>query len=130
MLGVGGSFLAFPGMSAPSQWFLRKRGLALGIAMSGSGIGGLAIAPVTQKLLDTVGLQWSLRITGCYSFVILACASILLKPRITPKLNASSRMDWMIFKDLRFNLLLLAGIFTTFGYLIPFFYLPSVIIFF
>jgi len=43
-LGAGGKSLV-PVSTALSQWFHRRRGLALGIALVGTGLGGVALAP-------------------------------------------------------------------------------------
>ncbi len=33
------------------------------------GIGGLVLSPVTQKLIDEVGIRWTLRIMSLLTFV-------------------------------------------------------------
>lgn len=38
-----------------SRWFDQKRGLALGLAMAGMGVGGFIIPPLAQALITTVG---------------------------------------------------------------------------
>ena len=91
--------------------------------MSGSGIGGLIIAPITQKLLDTVGFAWTMRITALYSLIIISSVAPLLKNRLP--LSKHSSIDWAILKNIKFDLLLLMGVFATLGYLIPFFYIPT-----
>jgi len=56
--------LGLTGLAAPqnimtsvpvAKWFQRKRGLALALAVSGVGIGGVFFLPFTQWLLDSVG---------------------------------------------------------------------------
>lgn len=56
--------LGMTGLAAPqnmmtsvpvAKWFERKRGLALALAVSGLGIGGVFFLPFTQWLLDSVG---------------------------------------------------------------------------
>ena len=41
----------------------------MGIAASGSGLGGFFLAPLSQFLVDRLGLQWTLRILGLYCLV-------------------------------------------------------------
>ncbi|KAF9312084.1 hypothetical protein BG003_006646 [Podila horticola] len=48
MFGVGGGLVFFSSVSVTAQYFDKKRGLANGIAVAGSGIGGLAVAPLTR----------------------------------------------------------------------------------
>ncbi|KAK9687807.1 hypothetical protein K7432_014637 [Basidiobolus ranarum] len=59
--GVGASLCYPPAISAPPQWFFKRRGLATGIAVSGSGVGGLILSPVTQALIKSLGYRWALR---------------------------------------------------------------------
>ncbi len=44
-----------------AKWFQRKRGLALALATTGLGIGGVFFLPVTQVLIDAAGwrITWS-----------------------------------------------------------------------
>ncbi|KAI8610877.1 major facilitator superfamily domain-containing protein [Chytriomyces sp. MP71] len=68
LFGVGMSVAYFPAVSLPSQWFEKRRGLATGIAVSGSGIGGLFMSLVTQELLGSIGFAWTMRITALAVF--------------------------------------------------------------
>jgi MFS family permease len=55
---VGLGFAALPMTSQAtiiSNWFIRKRGMAMGIAASGIGVGILVLVPATQLLIDGVG---------------------------------------------------------------------------
>ena len=47
-------------MSLPSQWFYKYRGLASGIAVGGSGIGGVFSVLMVRKLLSVVGMKKTL----------------------------------------------------------------------
>ena len=54
--GASISLLAFASHSAfIPQWFERKRGLAMGIAMSGVGVGMLFLIPLVEKAITTYG---------------------------------------------------------------------------
>jgi len=48
----------------PSQFFMRKRGLATGITSCGGGIGGAVWSVITDKLIQNVGLAWTCRAMG------------------------------------------------------------------
>ncbi|KAF9305477.1 hypothetical protein BGZ74_010143, partial [Mortierella antarctica] len=52
LFGIGSSLVYFAAVSAPSHWFGKRRGLAMGLAASGSGLGGFFLAPLTQYLID------------------------------------------------------------------------------
>ena len=75
--------LGMTGLAAPqnimtsvpvAKWFQRKRGMALALAVSGLGIGGVFFLPFTQWLLDSVG--W--RTTWVVMAVIFMATSIPL----------------------------------------------------
>jgi MFS family permease len=70
LVGLGSSILYYPITSLTPVFFDRHRGLAMGIAMSGSGAGGLVIAPVTQSLIARFGVPVTLRILGVWNFVV------------------------------------------------------------
>ncbi|KAF8980425.1 hypothetical protein BGZ46_004210 [Entomortierella lignicola] len=71
--------LYYPAIGAPSHWFNARRGLALGIAVSGTGVGGLILAPSTQALVDNIGISWTLRILAIIYVVICGGASLMIE---------------------------------------------------
>jgi MFS family permease len=52
-LGVGCAYV--PGIGAVQRWFVRRRGFASGLAVSGIGIGTLAMPPLASFLIATLG---------------------------------------------------------------------------
>ncbi|RKP08177.1 major facilitator superfamily domain-containing protein [Thamnocephalis sphaerospora] len=94
MFGIGTSLSFYPAVFAPTQWFDSRRGLATGIAMAGSGLGGMAVAPITRALITAVGTQWALRCLSAGVFVFMMIAILLLRPAPTA-VKAGSRA-WVI----------------------------------
>ncbi|MCC7199718.1 MAG: MFS transporter [Gammaproteobacteria bacterium] len=60
ILGGGTSSVAYA--RAITRWFDRRRGLALGVALAGVGVGGMVIPRLTQALIDAYG--WRLAYVG------------------------------------------------------------------
>lgn len=60
--GVGSSLLYFPLVSVAPEYFASRRGAAMGFILSGAGLGGLCLSPITQALLTRFGSRWTLRI--------------------------------------------------------------------
>jgi predicted MFS family arabinose efflux permease len=56
---------------AISAWFDRRRGLALGIAMSGVGLGGFVMPQLAQSLIEAVGWRGAY---ACFGLLTLAIA--------------------------------------------------------
>ena len=52
------------------NWFDRKRGLALGIALSGIGVAGIILPPVIQHLITTVGFSNTYLVMGATVLLI------------------------------------------------------------
>jgi MFS family permease len=52
-LGVGCAYV--PAIGAVQRWFVRQRGFASGLAVSGIGVGTLAMPPLATLLIDTLG---------------------------------------------------------------------------
>ncbi|KAJ3282084.1 hypothetical protein HDU79_010180 [Rhizoclosmatium sp. JEL0117] len=122
LFGVGGSIGYFPSLSAIGQWWNKKRSVATGIAASGAGIGGLIMSLVTQKLLSTIGLQWTLRTNA----IILATCMIATLPLVKQRIPTRGvPTDWTILRNRRFLLLLGTVFFAMFPNFIPSYFLPS-----
>lgn len=79
MLGLGTSFAFYPVVAAPARWFDKRRGFATGIAVSGSGLGGMAMAPVTRKLIDAIGVAWTLRCLAAGMLVAMFIATACIR---------------------------------------------------
>ncbi|NIR86631.1 MFS transporter, partial [Candidatus Bathyarchaeota archaeon] len=57
LIGVGMGAAFSPPMSTTAKWFVRRRGLALGIVASGIGLGTLVMSPLTNHLILVYGWQ-------------------------------------------------------------------------
>lgn len=120
MFGLGASFVSLPCIGAPQQWFSERRGLAIGLAMSGSGIGGLVISNITNACIRTIGYRWALRIDGIIVFVLLSFATFFVRPFGDVKSTGGNRkiINWYLFKNPMFTVMFLHGLITTFGYMV------------
>jgi F0F1-type ATP synthase membrane subunit c/vacuolar-type H+-ATPase subunit K len=66
-------------MVAPQEWFITKCGLAVGLSMCGSGIGGLIFSNIAQASIQHLGINWALRIEGFVCMAFLIICTILVK---------------------------------------------------
>ncbi|MFC2047910.1 MFS transporter [Chloroflexota bacterium] len=65
-------------LTAVANWFRRKVGIAIGIVMSGVGLGGLLV-PIITILIDTLGWRTAMFIIGLGVLVIILPLSLLLR---------------------------------------------------
>lgn len=61
---------ALPSSTAISRWFRKQRGLAMGIALAGSSIGGALIPPVVTWLFMVYGWRTALLFIGIFVIVL------------------------------------------------------------
>ena len=68
--------------TAVSNWFVRRRGRALGIAMTGNALGVMLLVPLTQWLIEGPGWRTAWLVVGVGTGLALAaCAALLLRRR-------------------------------------------------
>ncbi len=78
LLGTGATAVSFAGVI--SRWFDKRRGLALGLALAGVGIGGVLWSLMTQWLFDQYGWRASfLYMAAFVAFVILPIVMVVVR---------------------------------------------------
>jgi MFS family permease len=80
LLGTAASFA--PLVADTSQWFTRRRGIALAICMSGNYCAGAVWPPIMQHFIDTVG--WRQTYIGMGLFCLIAMLPLALVYRRKP----------------------------------------------
>eukprot|EP01040_Poterioochromonas_malhamensis_P004531 gene4531-4858_t len=80
--GFGYSACFISSVGIVGQWFKKKRGLAVGIAVAGSGIGQFSMAQVIGALLDSVGWRQTLRYLALINGAGLICCSLIIRRRL------------------------------------------------
>ena len=78
LISVGMSIgIRVPGLVTPTNWFIRKRGIALGLATSGVGIGGILV-PILGWLVIEMGWRSTSVISGLFILAVgLPCAAVM-----------------------------------------------------
>lgn len=76
-LGVGCSYV--PAVGAVQRWFVKRRGLASGLAVSGIGVGTLVMPPLASVLIDAAGWRNAYLILGGIAAVLGVGMSLLIE---------------------------------------------------
>jgi len=79
VIGTGMGFGFLPVTSTVSRWFVRRRGMALGITMAGIGIGILVMAPFAQFLITKFDWRVSYLILAGLVVIIILPVSRLMR---------------------------------------------------
>lgn len=130
IVGFGYSFAFISGVSVVGQWFAKNRGLAVGIAVAGSGLGQFSVSMITGNLIESLGWRSALRIIALIEIVGLTIAALLIKrriPLVTEWKSGSSSWD-MFRSDRNFCLIFSSGVLASLGMFVPFTFLPTYII--
>jgi MFS family permease len=76
-LGVGCAYV--PAIGAVQRWFVRRRGLASGIAVSGIGVGTLVMPPLASLLIDSLGWRGAYLALGALAAVVGGGLALLIE---------------------------------------------------
>jgi MFS transporter, OFA family, oxalate/formate antiporter len=77
-IGIGVGCAYVPAVGAVQRWFTRRRGFASGIAVSGIGVGTLAMPPLASWLIGAVGWRDAYLVLGLLAVLVGAGMSCFL----------------------------------------------------
>ncbi|GLA02068.1 hypothetical protein AnigIFM60653_001363 [Aspergillus niger] len=103
-IGAGGVFTS--AMICVGQWFVRRRGLATGIAVSGSSLGGVIFPIFLDRVINDIGFYGAVRYTALFVGIMLALACLLIRSRL-PRKEWNGKAAWVdltLLKDTAFGL--------------------------
>jgi MFS family permease len=82
MVGAGSVCLGYSGHSLfLPNWFVRRRGLAIGLAFAGVGIGSVTLLPWVQLMIEQTGWRTACTALGLVVLVVLAPINLMLRKR-------------------------------------------------
>lgn len=82
LVGIGGNLLGYGVQSVVlPNWFVRRRGLAIGIAFSGVGVGSIILLPWLQILIGANGWRYACLALALITAVVLFPLNLLLRKR-------------------------------------------------
>lgn len=127
-MGLGAGLLYIPSLALVGIYFSRKRSLAMGIVTSGIAVGGVAYIISFDRLTQSKGFPWALRVMGFIALAIslasfpalLSGTSILKVPRKARKL-----FDKTAWRDPLFLVFTASSFCCFLGYITPYFFIPT-----
>jgi MFS family permease len=82
LVGAGSICLGYSGQSLfLPNWFNRRRGLAMGLAFAGVGLGSMTLLPWVQHMIEQTGWRTACTAMGIVVLVVLAPINLLLRKR-------------------------------------------------
>ena len=122
--GIGCGLMFCPTLALISTYFVKNRGIAIGLVASGSATGGLVFPAVVMRMLPEVGYGWTMRTLGFITMATLIPCLLFFKQRLPPR-TTGPLVEWAAFKEMPY-LLFAVGMFLNFwGLYVAFFYIGS-----
>ncbi|CAK3783641.1 hypothetical protein DOTSEDRAFT_92146 [Lecanosticta acicola] len=123
-MGIGHGGLFIVSIAIVPSYFSTKRAFAIGLAASGSSLGGVIYPIVFHRLVGQVGFGWATRVIGFMALATLLVPSTCIRMRTRPR-PRKTIIDFGGFRELPFSLFSLASFVGFIGLYIPFFYISS-----
>jgi MFS family permease len=137
-IGLGVGFSYVPALGAVQRWFVKRRGFASGLAVSGIGVGTLIMPPLASWFIHTLGWRHAYLALGALAVVVGGGMALLIEddPRdrglapdgdvLAPAARAESPSGFSVreaIRSRRFMALYAACLFCSFGLFVPFVHL-------
>ncbi|KAI0314322.1 MFS general substrate transporter [Amylostereum chailletii] len=123
-VGLGCGCLFVPSVAIVSTYFSKKRSFAVGLAASGSSLGGVIYPAVFHELQPRIGFGWATRVIGFIALGMLIIAIAVMKRRVLPS-GRRRLLDLSAFKEIPFSMFTLGEFLGFMGLYIPFFYISA-----
>jgi MFS family permease len=123
-VGIGVACAYVPMVAVVSGWFERRRTLAIGVAVTGIGLGTLTVAPLAAALIGDLGWRNTHLVLGLAGAVVLvACALVVERPPVHAGPAALTLREAVRNRDYR-RLYLASGLLSV-ALFVPFVHLPG-----
>jgi MFS family permease len=124
-VGIGVACGYVPMLAVVGAWFERHRAAALGVAVTGVGLGTLVVAPLAAYLINHYGWRQTYVIFGISSVIgLFLCAFLTPRPPAAGGQQTGLRLRELV-KVPVFGYMYFAGFFITLALFVPFVFLVS-----
>lgn len=130
-VGLGAGMVFIPALQIVGTYFSTRRSTAMGLAATGSGVGGIVYPLLLRSLLTPLGLRWAIRVMAFVMLGTLLIPLAVMRPRPRPRPRPATTPGppiWTSIKQtlpLPFTLFLLSIFLLYIGLYIPFFYIDA-----
>lgn len=100
LVGISFSLIFIPGTLVLATWFEKQKALAMGIAVSGAGLGGLIYSLALNKIIQQTGDQkWALRTAGLINLAVSLFGTAFIRARNSKKVNYRETFSWQFIRS-------------------------------
>lgn len=123
-IGVGAGCLFVPAVGILSTYFSTRVATAMGIAATGSSIGGVIYPIVFFRLQPRIGFPWATRVIGFIALATLLLSNCVMRVRVLPA-GRRGIFDVSAWKEPPYVLFVMGTLVGFIGIYVPFFYIQS-----
>ncbi|KAI5463910.1 major facilitator superfamily domain-containing protein [Mariannaea sp. PMI_226] len=125
--GSGMGLIALGALAIPSTWFIKNRGLAVGVGSSGASIGGIIFPITLRHLIPEIGFGWAVRVMGFIVMAILILPLAMSRQRL-PSKKRRTLIDFKSLTQVEFGLYWLSIFLAFLGFFVFYTFVESWII--
>lgn len=128
LLGLASGFVFGVAVQSVIQWFKERRGVGVGLAVAGSGLGNFVLSLVANEMIPALGWRATVRWFALGAFVVVLASAVGIRRRVyvatTPETRREANRVARGFLHRRpFQMLFWASFTVSFGYITPFLFL-------
>lgn len=101
--GSGMGLVALGALATPGTWFVKRRGLAIGLGSTGASIGGIVFPIALRHLIPMIGFGWAVRVMGFIVLFMLILPLSISKQRL-PANKRRILIDYKSLGQIEFGL--------------------------
>lgn len=122
--GSGFGLVALGALAIPGTWFVKHRGLAVGLGSTGASVGGIIIPITLRHLIPLIGFGWAVRVLGFMVLAVLALPLAVAKQRLQPN-KRHTLIDFKSLKQIEFGLYCLSIFLSFLGFFVFYTFIES-----
>jgi len=124
-VGVGVAFTYIPALALVGGWFARRRNTAMGLAVSGTGVGTLLLVPLVAAMIGWCGWRQSYVLMGIVAMLALGSCAMLAEAAPPSPVSTMAQRNHHLIRSADFARLYLAFVLASISIYVPFVYLPD-----
>ena len=126
LAGICVGLMEIPSIALIPDYFRKRLGLALGLAISGAPAGGLIYSAVFRAVLNATSFSWATRVLGFVVLVTLGIAIVIIRPLDAARKSKTRKFfDLSAFRDAPFLCMFVDAFFAYCAALVPYFITPA-----
>jgi MFS family permease len=120
MYGAGFIILTYPILSMIDEWWITRKGMALGLISAASGASGAFMPFIISVMLQRYGYQTTLRAIAVAMIILTAPFLPFLKGRLPPsETNTMAKTNWSFLKKPLFWVFGMSTLVQGLGFFLP-----------